>query len=110
MHFPPEIFTNICSFLPPKDLFTLSQVCREFRGYLCAPNCFSTQKIWKESRLQFMPEEDTPPPEGMSEEKYIELLLTERGCQICRRSKVCIIYWVFEVRCCEECFNKKTVT
>src|ERR1043165_7487916 len=110
VHFPPEIFTNICSFLPPKDLFTLSQVCRKFREYLCAPNCFSTQQIWKVSRLQFMPEVDMPPPEGMSEEKYIEILLTERGCQICRRSKKCKIYWVFNVRCCEECFNNKTVT
>ena len=110
MYFPPEKFTNVCYFLPPKDLFTLSQVCRKFREYLCAPNCFSTQQIWKVSRLQFMPEVDMPPPEGMSEEKYIEILLTERGCQICRCSKKCKIYWVFEVRCCEECFNNKTVT
>src|ERR671938_678148 len=98
IHFPPEIFTNICSFLPPKDLFTFSQVCRKFRGYLCAPNCFSTQQIWKESRLQFMPEEDMPPPEGMSEEKYVELLLEERGCQFCKSSKeLCEIYWEFKV-------------
>ena len=103
---PPEIFTKFCSFLSPTDLFTLSQVCRKFREFLCAPNSFSTQKIWKDSRLQFIPKEDMPPPEGMSEEKYVVLLMTERGCQICKRSK---IYWEFEVRCCEKCFSNKTM-
>ena len=67
VNLPPEIFAEVCSFLPPADLFTLSQVCRKFREYLCAPNCFSTQQIWKESRLQFMPSENLPPPEGMSD-------------------------------------------
>ncbi|RGB41611.1 hypothetical protein C1646_810567 [Rhizophagus diaphanus] len=105
---PPEIFTKFCTFLSPNDLFTLSQVCRKFRGYLYAPNSFSTQQIWKTSRLQFMPKEDMPPPEGMSEEKYVRLLITERGCQICKKTKECKIYWEFEVRCCEKCFLKKT--
>jgi hypothetical protein len=107
---PPELFARFCTFLPPDDLFTLSQVCRKFRGYLRAPNSFSTQQIWKESRLQFMLYEDMPPPKGMSEEKYVELLLTAQGCQICKRNKECKIYWVFEVRCCENCFLRKTVT
>src|ERR1043166_4157883 len=93
---PPELFSKFCSFLPPADLFTLSQVCRKFRGYLCAPNSFSTQQIWKRSRIQFMPgEECMLPPEGMSEESYVELLLVERGCQVCKRSKECKIYWEF---------------
>src|SRR2546421_2819778 len=105
----PELFIEICSFLPPADLFTLSQVCHKFRGYLCAPNSFSTQQIWKESRLQFMPEEDTPPV-GMSEEKYVELLMTERGCQICKCSEGCKIYLEFEVRCCKKCFLERIVT
>jgi len=64
---PPELFARFCTFLPPDDLFTLSQVCRKFRGYLRAPNSFSTQQIWKESRLQFILDEVTPPPKGMSE-------------------------------------------
>ena len=107
---PPELFIEICSFLPPANLFTLSQVCREFRGYLCAPNSLATQQIWKKSRLQYMPEEDMPPTEGMSEEKYVELLMTERGCQICKCSEECEIYLEFEVRCCKKCFLKGIVT
>ena len=52
-----------------------------------------------------------PPPEGMSEEKYVDLLLTIRGCQICKRNnKYCEIHWEFGVRCCKDCFSKKTVT
>ena len=99
------IINKFCSFLP---LFTLTQVCRKFRGYLCAPNSFSTQQIWKESRLKFMPEEDMPPP-GMSEEKHVSLLMTERGCQFCK-CKEYKIYWPFEVRCCYECFSKKIIS
>ena len=55
-----------------------------------------------------MPKEDMPPPEGMSEEKYAELLMTERGCQICKCEK-CNVYLEFEVRYCEECFLERTV-
>ncbi|RIA99425.1 hypothetical protein C1645_869986 [Glomus cerebriforme] len=91
------------------DLFTLTQVCRKFRGYLCAPNSLATQQIWKESRLQFIPNEDLPPPEGMSEEKYVELLMMERGCQICKRNKICKIYWEFAIRCCSSCHLNKTI-
>ena len=105
---PPELFTKICAYLSPLDLLTLSQVCRKFREYLCAPNSFNTQQIWKESRLRFMPEEDMPPPEGMSEEKYVGLLMTERGCQFCK-VKECEIFWQFEVRCCWDCLKNETI-
>jgi hypothetical protein len=104
---PPELFAKFCTFLSPADLFTLSRVCRKFRKYLCAPNSLSTQQIWRESRLQFMTEV-VPPPEGMTEEKYIILLMKEQGCQICN-SQRCKIYWEFEVRCCEVCFLNNTV-
>src|SRR4051794_39947580 len=106
---PVELFIEICLFLPPVDLLTLSQVCRKFREYLCAPNSYTTQQIWKESRLKFIPEENMSPPEGMSEEKYVELLMMERSCQVCKRSKECEIYWEFGVRCCDKCFNKVSI-
>lgn len=109
INFPPEIFIEICSFLTPADLITLSQVCREFRGYLCAPNSSTTQEIWKKSRLQFIPKEDMPPPKGVSEEKYVKLLMTERGCQVCKHNKECKIYWEFLIRCCRKCYSIKTI-
>ena len=85
---PPETFIKICSFLPPSDLLSLSQVCCQFHGYLHAPDSSATQQVWKESRLQFMPNKDMPPPEGMSEEKYVELLLKENVCQFCNCKKI----------------------
>ncbi|CAB4377935.1 unnamed protein product [Rhizophagus irregularis] len=110
INLPPELFAKFCTFLSPADLLSLSQVCRKFRGYLCAPNSSTTQQIWKESRLQFIPKEDMPPPEGMNEEKYVLLLMTERGCQICKKNKECKIYWEFEVRCCKSCFTVNTIS
>lgn len=122
---PPEIFIIMCSFLPPNDLCSLSQVCLKFHEYLCTSNSSTTQQIWKESRLKFMPKETMPPPEGMIEKKYVELLIIERGCQICKRKTECNIYWGFqickrkiecniywglEVRCCEKCLIKNCMT
>ena|ERR1700722_9361964 len=107
---PPELFIKLCILLPPADLCTLSQVCRKFRNYLCAPNSSTTQQIWKDSRLKFMPKETLPPPEGMTEKTYVELLMTDRGCQICKRVKECNIYWGIEVRCCRDCLLKNSLT
>ncbi|CAG8747967.1 8272_t:CDS:2, partial [Funneliformis mosseae] len=106
---PPELFAEFCAYLSPNDLFILSKVCRKFYSYLSAPNSFTTQQIWKISRLKFMTCDWMPPPNGMSEKCYVELLITERGCQICKIKKQCKIYWEFGVRCCSGCFIKKTV-
>ncbi|GBC02120.1 hypothetical protein RclHR1_04460010 [Rhizophagus clarus] len=107
---PLELFIEICTLLPPSDLFVLSKVCRKFYSHLCAPSSPTTQQIWKESHLRFTPKENIPQPKGMTTTKYVELLMMERGCQICKRVMRCKIYWEFEVRCCKGCFLKKTVT
>ncbi|GES92461.1 hypothetical protein GLOIN_2v1764032 [Rhizophagus clarus] len=57
-----------------------------------------------------MPEETLPPPEGMIEKKYVELLMIDRSCQICKRNTKCNIYWGLEVRCCERCLLNNCVT
>ncbi|CAI2174119.1 17876_t:CDS:2 [Funneliformis geosporum] len=106
---PPELFVEFCAYLTPSDLFILSKVCRKFYCYLSAPNSFSTQQIWKKSRLKFMTNDLMPPPNGMNEKCYVELLITERGCQICKINKKCKIYWEFGVRCCSKCFSEKTI-
>ena len=68
------------------------------------------EQIWKRSRLQFIPKETKPPPDGMNEEKYAKLLIAKRRCQICKRSKECKIYCAFEIRCCDSCFSNNTVS
>ena len=109
---PPELFSNICYYLPPSDLISLSRVCRKFRGFLCSLESFSTQEIWKNSRIQFIPNEKKKSPlKGMNEKDYVELLLIERGCQICKRRKnvEVQIFRPFRIRCCKTCFSKNTV-
>ncbi|CAI2180018.1 14805_t:CDS:2 [Funneliformis geosporum] len=76
--FRPELFVEFCAYLTPSDLFILSKVCRQFYCYLSAPNSFSTQQIWKRSRLKFMTNDLMPPPNGMNEECYVELLINNR--------------------------------
>ncbi|CAG8737091.1 7138_t:CDS:2 [Funneliformis caledonium] len=104
---PPEIFAKICDNLSPENLLNLSKVCCKFDGYLCAPNSYSTQQIWKKSCLKFLPKKKIP-PKGMDEKRYVELLVG-RDCQICKIKKQCNIYWEFGVRCCLKCFNEKTL-
>ena len=49
------------------------------------------------------------PLEGMYEKKYVELLMTEQGCQICKHSEEGKNFWQFEVRSCKKCFFMKTI-
>ncbi|CAI2183142.1 17030_t:CDS:2 [Funneliformis geosporum] len=72
--FRPELFVEFCAYLTPSDLFILSKVCRQFYCYLSAPNSFSTQQIWKRSRLKFMTNDLMPPPNGMNEECYYNIV------------------------------------
>ncbi|KAG9291967.1 hypothetical protein G9A89_004905 [Geosiphon pyriformis] len=63
---PPEIFIEICKDLTPDDLVSLSQ------------------HIWRMSRFQFLPLLQFDIPPGLNEKSYIELSMTQRGCQFCR--------------------------
>jgi hypothetical protein len=105
--FPPEIFVNICKFLPPNDLISLSRVCKLYYNYLCSDDIQCTQNIWKTSREIHLEKLQLPPPEGMNERQYCKLFV-ERGCQICKKPKIRKVYWAFRVRCCKECLMKHT--
>ncbi|CAI2187831.1 657_t:CDS:2, partial [Funneliformis geosporum] len=108
MQIPPEIFISICKDLPPTDLLSLASVCKKFYGYLCSMNSFTTQEIWRNSRLTFLPFVQLSPPEGMTELQYVKLV-TERGCQFCGKSRIRKIYWPFLVRCCKKCLEDRTI-
>src|SRR3990170_9127002 len=71
---PPEIFINICQDLPPVDLLSLARVCKTFYKYLCSTNSTTTQEIWRNSRITFLPFVQMPPPEGMTELQYVKLV------------------------------------
>ena len=105
---PPEIFINICQDLPPVDLLSLARVCKKFYQYLCSTNSTTTQEIWRNSRLTFLPFVQMSPPEGMMELQYVKLV-TERGCQFCKRPRIRKVYWAFLVRCCRKCLEDRTI-
>ncbi|CAI2175465.1 19484_t:CDS:2 [Funneliformis geosporum] len=120
VNFPCEVFIDICKFLPPVDLVTLSVVCKMFRNWLVARSNFGTEQIWRMARINWLPHLRTP-PKGMSEQCYVFLNLIELGCQFCGSGKVdpngqlpydtpAKIYWCFRVRCCQRCFLEKSVT
>ncbi|CAG8475768.1 8195_t:CDS:2 [Dentiscutata erythropus] len=103
---PPEMFINVCQYLPPKDLLSLARVCKRFNGYLSAETSTTTQEIWRASRTSYLPYLQMSPPEGMTERQYVKLVL-ERGCQFCDRSKIRKVYWEFFVRSCEDCLKDR---
>ncbi|CAG8433985.1 490_t:CDS:2 [Scutellospora calospora] len=117
---PCEVFIDICKFVPPVDLVTLTTVCKKFRCWLLAPSNFGTEQIWSTSRMTFIPGLKAP-PKGISEQCYIFLYLIELGCQFCGAGKMdpygklpteapTKIYWVFRVRCCKHCLMERTIT
>jgi hypothetical protein len=108
MRIPPEIFINICQYLPPIDLISLARVCKQFHGYLCSTDSFTTKEIWKNSRITFLPFVQMPPPEGMTELQYVKFI-SERGCQFCGKPRIRKIYWAFLVRCCKKCLEDRTI-
>ncbi|PKK72998.1 hypothetical protein RhiirC2_359819 [Rhizophagus irregularis] len=117
---PCEVFIDICKFLPPLDLFTLSLVCKNFRNWLVARSNFGTEQIWRTARINWLTHLRSP-PNGMPEQCYVFLHLIELGCQFCGNGKIdphgglpceipARIYWCFRVRCCQKCLLERTVT
>ncbi|CAG8611684.1 11046_t:CDS:2 [Ambispora leptoticha] len=106
----PEVFINICRYLPPEDLNRLALTCKSFFNFLFS-ELESTQLIWKHSRTAYSSfHRQLPPPKGMSELDYTRLVFG-KICQFCK----CRIFkpkinWHFRVRCCVECYNKNVGT
>ncbi|CAG8434165.1 9203_t:CDS:2 [Scutellospora calospora] len=105
---PPEMFINICQYLPPVDLLSLARICKKFNGFLCTEHSITTQEIWRASRAEYLPFLQMPPPDGMSERQYIRLVF-ERGCQFCGKGKIRKVYWEYNVRSCEQCLKARTI-
>ncbi|CAG8446275.1 5653_t:CDS:2 [Ambispora gerdemannii] len=106
----PEVFINICQYLPPEDLNRLALTCKSFFNFLFSES-ESTQLMWKHSRTKYSSfHRQLPPPRGMSELDYTKLVFG-KICQICK----CRIFkpkidWNFQVRCCTECYNQNVGT
>ncbi|CAG8710158.1 17123_t:CDS:2 [Acaulospora morrowiae] len=107
--FVPEILAEICEYVEsPKELYSLSAVCRKLRDLLWS-NSIMTQKIWRDSRFR-LEDKKTQPPKGMSEQQYIWLKHMGVSCQYCRSTSTMKNKWEFKRLCCEECVQKKTTS
>ncbi|KAF0393979.1 f-box domain contaning protein [Gigaspora margarita] len=107
----PETFLQICTYLSPIELLSLSKVCKQFYNDLSIVETSTTiTKIWQQSRHKFMPYRILGPPKGMNERDYIRLLIEEK-CLFCgKKSRTSKIYWDIGVRACISCFKKRTTT
>ncbi|CAG8613462.1 8137_t:CDS:2, partial [Ambispora leptoticha] len=83
-----EIFANICRFLSPTDLYSLSLTCLKFNEILASTIDSVTQQIWESSRRGFCEFLQMPPPAGMPEQEYQELVKSD-GCQLCYDENYC---------------------
>ncbi|CAG8632704.1 22457_t:CDS:2 [Dentiscutata erythropus] len=72
-----------------------------------ARSCDDSSEPQQISEIAMYKRSDLPPPEGITQEQYHELL-NHRGCQFCNKSRIRKIYWVFRIRCCGLCFKAKT--
>ena len=109
---PPEILVIICEYLNPKDLFSLTLVCKKLRRFLWSFS-YVTQQIWHNARINLSILDEykgIPPPEGiMSEQQYIWLIYSVDACQFCgnKRRGASKIYWPFKMYSCVPCINSR---
>ncbi|KAK5147311.1 hypothetical protein LTR04_000863 [Oleoguttula sp. CCFEE 6159] len=100
---PMDIWREVFAVSHPKELFQARMLNRKFHEE------FSYSNTWKRSRLNFYGTEMPPPPEGLKEWQYLDLV-TGRGCMSagCRK-ETRNPYWAFLRRWCEECFLEKII-
>ncbi|CAI2167145.1 10505_t:CDS:2 [Funneliformis geosporum] len=108
---PQELFMEICENLHPKDLYTLTLVCKQFRIILWSDS-INTQQIWCNSRAKFL-HSLMKLPNSLTEQKFIWLGYLGQTCQCCgqdlednnRRR-----FWEFKVMVCSKCADEKTIS
>ncbi|CAB4496336.1 unnamed protein product [Rhizophagus irregularis] len=77
---PTETFINICQFLTPWDLVSISLVCRKFRDYLTCPTSSTTMDVWRISRTNTIFFPQLSPPEGLNERDYCKIVISCWDC------------------------------
>ncbi|CAG8442968.1 6099_t:CDS:2 [Diversispora eburnea] len=100
---PSKIIFEICSYLHPKDLYSLASVCKRYRSLLWSKKP-ATQEVWKNSRIQSFSLPTFPPPDGMCEQQYNWLLAVTQKCQYCGEKDMfkLALHWEFSSYCFDE--------
>lgn len=110
---PFEILIEICDYLHPSDLYTLTTVCKRYRSLLWNKTSTTTQLIWRSSRKKFITQLSVvDPPERMCEQEFIWLMVLLNKCMFCYQSDrfELTMHWEFKMYCCFKCLSKKTVS
>ncbi|CAG8802167.1 22298_t:CDS:2, partial [Dentiscutata erythropus] len=89
------ILAEICSYLTPKDLFSLKQVAKFLFEKL------QVEYFWKKSRQQ-QPNYNHKCPIHMTEQQYCYLNFMYQRCQFCKRSDFSLILEL-KTKICSEC-------
>src|ERR1044072_129660 len=108
---PFEILIEIFGYLRPRDLYSLSSVCKRYRTLLWSKESTTTQDIWRTSRRRYVLHRTFGPPEDMSEQQYNYLLAVVNSCQFCGeccRYKL-TMHWEFRIYCCHDCLLQRCV-
>ncbi|KAI0768389.1 hypothetical protein BC629DRAFT_1536111 [Irpex lacteus] len=96
---PLDVVLEICSYLHPKDVLSLSRASKDLRKFFMSRNSAS---IWKAAlaNLPALP----PCPDDLSVPAYVNLVFSE-NCHICmKRTKD--VYWLSRIRLCDKCRKK----
>lgn len=95
----------IFSYSNLKFLLEAKTVCKAFNTVL------KDQSIWRMARELEFGADMPPPPGGLTEQQYAELLVG-KGCQarFCTRTHSSKVYWAFGVRLCQDCLRRATLT
>jgi len=96
-----DAWSHIFAFTDPKTLLELRYTCKTFHDIL------ARESLWKECRINMLGEDCPPPPEGLRESRYMDLLVGQ-GCMGCGSPKVRKPQWAFWRRYCWRCFKAKT--
>nr|CAG8458802.1 11481_t:CDS:2 [Entrophospora candida] len=109
-----EVLVEICEYLLPSDLYTLSTVCKKLRKFLWSNSPY-TQQIWRNSRIKHCDKQmqvDRPPPPNVSEQQYIWLSILATKCYFCdaevKNNEA--LRWEFKILICESCLVEKTIS
>ncbi|KAF2840845.1 hypothetical protein M501DRAFT_920333, partial [Patellaria atrata CBS 101060] len=100
-HIPDDVWIVIFSFCEPKLLPQMRLVSKSFCSML---DTYS--KTWEHCRNHKFGEGIPPPPTGMKEFQYLDLL-SGQGCHSCKNQTIRKAYWAFLRRWCEPCFKKQ---
>ncbi|KAH9927822.1 uncharacterized protein B0H18DRAFT_1002391 [Fomitopsis serialis] len=97
LNMPMDVIQEICLYLHPRDLLSLSRTSKSFHKFLMQR---SSAYLWKGSIKNIV---DLPPcPKGWIESAWVSLIFSPY-CTACGTGKAATVYWEFLARFCVRC-------